>query len=178
MFECMGKYGGLTKIEVESLSGDMMPQPPRLFPEILQLLQPLVDQTNLVLLKVVFAHVLKLFLQEAVQEAVNALFQKLAILFALDDDPERLGCVECKRAATHNISELLLGAQSVKDWLVQDLTHQKQLSTKSAVVARAGEHHILDAVVDVIWVLQRTSIAEVAARRDEHGTLSWPLTRR
>ena len=60
-----------------------MPQPATLFAQVLQLLQSLVDETDLVLLKVSFRHLLKLLL-EVDEEVVNTLLKECAVLLTLN----------------------------------------------------------------------------------------------
>lgn len=110
----------LTKIEIESLRRDVVPQPSALLAQVLQLLQTLVDETDLVLSKVFLGDLFELSV-EVDQEVVNTLLQVIAILLTLDQDAEALNSAQRHHAAAYNIAKLLLSAQSVEAWLVHHL---------------------------------------------------------
>ena len=97
-----------------------MPQPTALLAQVLQLLQALVDKTDLVLVKVVLGDLLELFV-EVDQEVINPLLEVIAILLTLDENAEALYSAQRHHAAAYNIAELLLSAQSVETRLVHHL---------------------------------------------------------
>jgi hypothetical protein len=113
----------VTKIKVESLGSDVMPQPATLFAQILELLHTLVDKTDFVLLEVSLGHFLKLFV-EFDQEVVDAGLEESAVLLTLDQDAEALHSVHHHHAAAYDIAQLFLGAKSVEAGFVEHLRHQ------------------------------------------------------
>jgi len=117
-----------------------------------------------VLLKIILARILQLLLEEAIEESINALLKIPTVFLALDDDAKSLDSMYHDRVASHNIAELLLGTQSIENRLVEDLAHQEQLGAESTIAVTACEENVPDAVVNIIWVVERASIAEVATR--------------
>jgi hypothetical protein len=154
----------------------VVPQPAALLTQILELLQSLVDKTNLVLLKVSFRHLLELLL-EVDEEVVNALLKERAILLTLDENSETLHGVHHHHAAAYNVAKLLLGPQGVKARLVKHLGHQQEACTLRTILVLADHNDILNAVVDVVGVLECGLPAVIATRRKQYATLSRPLAR-
>ena len=100
-----------------------MPQPAALLTQVLEVFQSLVDETDLVLLKVSLRHLLELLL-EIDEEVVNALLEEGAVLLTLNKNAEALDSVHHHHSAAYNVAKLLLCPQGVKARLVKHLGHQ------------------------------------------------------
>jgi hypothetical protein len=164
----------LTKIKVKSLRSDVMPQPATLLAQVLELLHTLVNESDLVLLEVSLGHFLKLFVKFD-QEVVDAGLEESAVLLTLDQDAEALHGVHHHHAAAYDIAKLLLGAKSIEAGFVKHLRHQQKTSTQRTILVLANHDDVLDAVVDVVWVLERVFPSVVATWREQHATLRRPL---
>ena len=151
-----------------------MPQPAALLTQVLEVFQSLVDETDLVLLKVSLRHLLELLLEIDV-EVVNALLEEGAVLLTLNKNAEALDSVHHHHSAAYNVAKLLLGPQSVKARLVKHLRHQQETCTLRTILVLADHDNIFNAVVDVVRVLERSLPAVIAARWKQDATLSRPL---
>ena len=137
--------------KVEEFTTDVVVESRTFLSEILQLLQPFVDQTTLMTLEILLRHVVKLRI-EAGQECINARLEISRVAFGLDEHPVTHRRRLEPRSREHHIAKLLLGTQLVEPGFLRELSEQHKFRTEGSVREFANEEKVLDAVVDVIRV--------------------------
>lgn len=112
---------GLTLAKLVEFIMDPPPEPLRLLSQVLWALLLLRDQTLLVLLEIILAHLLNVTL-EPLQERLDARLDVHRILLRLHQDPVVQGSWLILHRGKDDVAQLLFGSEAVEDWFGSDLS--------------------------------------------------------
>jgi len=113
----------LTTLEIKVPILDMPPKSRTLFVQVLDLLQLVINQALLLLLKLLLAHLLnRLF--ERDEECLDPVLEELGIVLTLDEDVEADGSRVGSTSGGDEVAELFLGSEGVEAGFASDLREE------------------------------------------------------